>query len=318
MADKTMRAIRFHKYGNAEELVLDQIPQPGKPGEGQVLVRVHAAGVNPIDTAIRAGYLHQMMPMQFPAIPGIEMAGVVEEVGPGVPKFQKGQSVYGNLLMDIGRGSYAEYMLANAATLAPMPKNLDYDHAATVLHGARTAWTGLFELGNLQPGQRVLIHGAAGGMGIYAVQLAHWKGAHVIATTSAQNVDFVTALGADEVIDYTKTRFEDVVRDVDLVIDGVGGETLERSWHTLKRGGMLVSALGSPSAETAAKHGVRCAQIGFSQDLAGILAQVTALVEAGKLKPYIRKVFTLEQATHAHLLSETRRGRGRIVLHIAD
>lgn len=318
MSEHTMKAVRFHRYGSAEELVLEKIPHPGKPSESQVLVRVHAAGVNPIDTAIRSGYLHSMMPVNFPAIPGIEMAGVIEEIGPGVKHLHKGQSVYGNLLFDIGRGSYAEYMLANANSIMPMPKNQDYDHAATVLHGARTAWTGLFELGNLQPGQRVLIHGAAGGVGIYAVQLAHWKGAHVIGTTSTSNVDFVSALGADEVIDYTKTRFEDVVQNVDLVFDGVGGETMERSWQTLKKGGMLVSAVGAPSEETAAQHGVRYAQIGFPQDFANILKQVTALVEAGKLKPFVRKVYTLDQAAHAHLHSETRRGRGRIVLHIAD
>ena len=318
MANHTMRAVRFHKYGSAEELVLENIPRPDKPGEGQVLVRVHAAGVNGIDTLIRAGYMHNMMPMSFPATPGVEMAGVIEDVGPGVDHLKSGQSVYGNPLFDIGRGTYAEYMLANASTVVPMPSNLDYDHAATVLHGARTAWTGLFELGDLQPGQRVLIHGAAGGVGIYAVQLAHWKGAHVIATTSTHNVDFVSALGADEVIDYTQTRFEHVVHDVDLVFDGVGGETMERSWYVLKKGGMLVSAIGMPSPEMAAQHGVRCAAIGFSQDLPSVLKQITALVEAGKLKPYIRKVYTMDQAVHAHLHSETRRGRGRIVLHIAD
>lgn len=318
MSQQMMRAVRFHKYGHAEELVLDQIPRPDKPGEGQVLIRVHSAGVNPVDTALRAGYMHGMIPVSFPAIPGVEMAGVVEDVGPGVNKFKKGQSVYGNPIFDIGRGSYAEYMLANANTIVPMPSNLDYDHAATVLHGARTAWTGLFEQGNLQPGQRVLIHGAAGGVGIYAVQLAHWKGAHVIATTSTHNVDFVRALGADEVIDYTQIRFEHAVKDIDLVFDGVGGETMERSWQVLKKGGMLVTAIGNPSEETAAKYGVRCAMVGFPKDLASILSQVTALVEAGKLKPYVRKIYTLEQATHAHLHSETQRGRGRIVLHIAD
>ncbi|MBI5652709.1 MAG: NADP-dependent oxidoreductase [Chloroflexi bacterium] len=318
MAQQTMRAIRLHKYAQAQELVLENIPRPEKPGEGQALVRVHAAGVNPIDTALRAGYMQNLIPISFPATLGIEMAGVVEEVGPGVTNLKKGQAVYGNLLYDIGRGSYAEYMLANANTIVPMPKNLDYDHAATVLHGARTAWSGLFELGDLQAGQRVLIHGAAGGVGIYAVQLAHWKGAYVIATTSTQNVEFVRSLGADEVIDYTKTKFEHTVHDVDLVFDGVGGETLEESWHTLKRGGMLVSTIGTPSEEKAAQHGVRCAQVGFPKDLANILSQVTALVEAGKLKPFVRKVYTMDEAVHAHLHSETRRGRGRIVLRIAQ
>ncbi len=318
MAAKMMRAICFNRFGGAEELVLQDIPCPTEPGENQVVVRVYASGVNPFDAALRAGYMQDYVPVSFPVIPGVEMSGVIEEVGPGVDKFRVGQPVYGNLLSEIGRGSYAEYVLASTSSIAPMPSNLDYDQAATVLHGARTAWMGLFELGDLKPGQRVLIHGAAGGVGVYAVQLAHWKGAYVIATTSTLNVDFVRSLGADEVIDYSQNPFENMVHDVDLVFDGVGGQVLDRSWQVLKRGGMLVSTIAVPSEETAAQYGVRCAQVGFPKDLPSILQQVTALVEEGKLKPFVRKVFKMEEVTQAHLLCETLRGRGRIVLHIAD
>lgn len=318
MAAQMMRAARFHRYGSAEELVIEQIPRPGGPAAEQVLVRVHAVGVNPIDVAVRGGHVHHRVPVSFPAIPGVELAGTVEEVGPGVTRFQKGDAVYGNALYDLGNGTCVEYILMSIHLLAPMPRNLDFDHAATVAHGARTAWSGLFELGNLQAGQQILIHGGAGGVGIYAIQLAHWKGAHVIATSSKQNHEFLHALGADEVIDYTQTKFEEVVHDADMVFDLVGGDTMERSWQVLKRGGILVSATGFPSQETADHYGVRCDRVMYPKDLQGILTQVTALIEAGQLKPFIRKVFTLDEATHAHLLTETRRGRGRVVIHLAN
>ena len=318
MATPMMRAARFHRYGSAEELVIEEIPRPGSPTEKQVLVKVHATGVNPIDVAVRGGHVHNRLPISFPAIPGVELSGTVEEVGPEVTRFKKGDAVYGNNLFNIGNGTLVEYILMPEQTLAPMPRNLDFDHAATVAHGARTAWTGLFELGDLQAGQRILIHGGAGGVGMYAVQLAHWKGAYVIATSSKHNHEFLHSLGADEVIEYTQTKFEDVVHDVDMVFDLVGGDTMERSWQVLKKGGILVSATGFPTKEAAEQHGVRSDRVMYPKDLQYILTQVTALVEAGQLKPFIRKIFTLEEATHAHLMTETRRGRGRVVIHIAD
>jgi len=203
-------------------------------------------------------------------------------------------------------------------TISPMPRNLSFDEAASVAHGARTAWSGLFEYGDLQPGQRVLVQGGSGGVGMYAVQFAHLKGAYVIATTSTKNVEFVRELGADEVIDYTQTNFEDVVHGVDMVYDSVGGEVLDRSWQTLKSGGFLISAVGFPSEETAKNFGVRTARVMFPKDLLFILEQVTTLVETGKVKCHIREIFSMDQASQAHALCETRHGRGRIILHIAD
>jgi len=318
MSTEMMRAVRFHNFGSPEVLVIDSIPRPPSPGEGQVLVRVRAAGVNPFDVGMRAGLLQNRVPITLPAIPGVELSGTIEEVGPGVTNFAKGQAVFSNTVANIGNGSSVEYMLLPANTVAPMPRNLDFDQGASVIHGARTAWSGLFEYGDLQPGQRILIQGGAGGVGIYVTQLAHLKGAHVIATTSTVNVEFARALGADEVIDYTQTNAEEVVHDVDMVYDTVGGEVMERSWQTLKKGGTLISAVGFPAEDTAKKFEVHSARVMFPKDLPAILKQVTTLVEAGELKPHIRKIFPMEQAAQAHALCETRHGRGRIVLHIAD
>ena len=318
MSTEMMRAVRFHRFGPPEVLVVDSIPHPPSPGAGQVLVRVRAAGVNIIDTGIRAGLLQNRIPITLPAIPGVELSGTIEEVGPDVTTFAPGQAIYSNCIQNVGNGSAVEYMLLPISTVFPMPRNLSFDQAATVAHGARTAWSGLFEYGNLQPGQCVLVQGGSGGVGIYAVQLAHLKGAYVITTTSTQNIEFVRELGADEVIDYNTTNFKDVVKDVEMVYDCVGGEVMENSWQVLKRGGTLVSAVGFPSEETANKFGVGAARVMFPKDLQSILLRVTSLIEEGKLKPHIRKIFSMEEAAEAHALCESRHGRGRIIIHIAD
>ncbi len=224
----TMHAIQVHTYGDATQLRLEQISQP-KPQEGDVLVRVHAAGVNALDWKIRSGLMKSVMPSTFPYVPGIELAGVVERVGPGVTTFQPGQAVYGHT----AGGAYAEYSLVPAQTLAPKPTSLTFDDAATVPIGALTAWQALFDSGQLQAGQRVLILGGSGGVGIFAVQFAHSKGAYVITTTSTSNVDFVQALGADTVIDYTQMHVEDAVQDVDLVFDTVGDAATASALATL-------------------------------------------------------------------------------------
>jgi NADPH:quinone reductase-like Zn-dependent oxidoreductase len=318
MSAEMMRAVRFHSFGPPEVLVVDSIPRPLSPRDGQVLVRVRAAGVNPFDAGMRAGLLQNRVPITLPAIQGVELSGTIQEVGPDVTTFDKGQAIYSNTVGSLGNGSNAEYMLLPVNTVSPMPGNLSFDEAASIAHGARTAWSGLFEYGNLQPGQRILVQGGSGGVGMYVVQLAHLKGAHVISTTSTKNIEFVRELGADEVIDYSQTNFEDVVNDVDMVYDCVGGEVMERSWQTLKRGGTLVSAVGFPSEETANTFGVSAARVMFPKDLLSILRQVTSMIEAGTLKSHIRKTFSMEQAAEAHTLCETRHGRGRIILHIAD
>ncbi len=308
MATRNIKAIQVHSHGSSDQLKLEEIPLP-EPQEGQVLVRVHAAGVNPADWKVREGMFGQMT---FPYVPGADLAGVVEKIGPIVTAFEPGQQVYGR---SVG-GSYTEYALAPASALALMPQTLSFDEAAAIPVGATTAWQGLFESGKLQAGQRVLILGGAGGVGLFAVQFAHWKGAHVISTTSAANVDFVRSLGAETVIDYRKTRVEDAVQDVDLVFDTVGGEAMATVLPTLKRGGTLVTIAGQPDQARANELGVHTRS--FSANVnSGLLYTFAQLIVAGQLKPVVGPVFALTEAGKAQELSQGGHGRGRIILHIA-
>lgn len=203
MPDHTMRTVHFYAYGGPEQLVVEQVPRP-QPQTGEVLVRVYAAGVNPIDWKVRKGLFKDLRPVPLPFTPGSELAGTVELPGPGVTAFEVGQAVYGRG----AQGAYADYAVIPAGSLAHKPRNISFDQAASVPVGARTAWMALFSLADLQAGQRVLVHGAAGGVGNYAVQLARWKGAHVIGTASITNLEFVRSLGAEIVIDYHTTPFE--------------------------------------------------------------------------------------------------------------
>jgi len=311
MATQMMQAIQVHDYGDADQLKLERIPRP-EPQEGEVLVRVHAAGVNPVDWKIRAGWMKDFRPSTFPYVPGADLAGVVEQVGPGVTAFQPGQAVFGRS----SKGSYAEYAIAPANALALKPKPLSFDEAATIPIGATTAWQGLFDYGNLQAGQRVLVLGGAGGVGLFAVQFARWKGAHVIATTSTKNVDFVRSLGAETVIDYTKTRLEDEVRDIDLVFDSVGGAVLASVWPTLKRGGTLVEIAGQPDEAKARELGVRIARFS-AQVNSELLSTFARLIDEGQIKVTVGAVFPFSEAAQAQKLCESGHGRGRIILHIA-
>jgi len=311
MSTQTIKAIQVHDYGNADQLKLEQIPQP-QPQHGEVLVRVRAAGVNPADWKLRSGMMKAFWSATFPYVPGADLAGVVEKVGPGVTAFQPGQAVFGRS----SNGSYAEYSTAPANALAPKPESLSYDEAATIPVGATTAWQGIFDHGNLQPGQRVLILGGAGGVGLFAVQFARWKGAHVIATASTRNIDFVRSLGAETVIDYTKTRVEDEVHNIDLVFDTVGGTALPTAWPTLKRGGTLVSIAGQPDEAKARELGIRIARFS-AQVNSELLNTFAQLIDEGQVKTVVGAVFQLSEAGKAQELSQGGHGRGRIVLHIA-
>jgi len=312
MSTQTIRAIQVHDYGNADQLKLEQIPRP-EPQEGEALVRVYAAGVNPVDWKIRAGGLKAFRPATFPYVPGADLAGVVEKVGRGVSAFQPGQEVFGRS----SQGTYAEYSIVPANALALKPKALSFEEAATIPVGATTAWQGLFDHGDLQAGQRVLILGGAGGVGIFAVQFARWKGAHVISTASTGNVDFVRSLGAETVIDYTKTRVEDEVREVDLVFDTVGGAALASAWPTLKRGGTLVSIAGQPDEAKARELGVRSARFS-AQVTSELLSTFAQLIDAGEVKVVVGATFPLSEAGKAQDRSESGHGRGRIILRVAE
>lgn len=310
MTTQTIKAIQVHNYGDADQLKLEQIPQP-EPQEGEVLVRVYSAGVNPMDWKIRAGYLKDYMPTTFPYVPGADLAGVVEKVGPGVTKFQPGQEVFGRG----SQGTYTEYAIAPEKMLALKPKMMSFDQAATIPVGATTAWQGLFDHGNLQAGQRLLILGGAGGVGLYAVQFAHWKGAHVIASTSTSNVDFVRSLGAEAVIDYTKMRVEDEVHNVDLVLDTVGGTALDGALPTLKRGGTLITIAGQSDEVKARELGVRTAR--FSAQInSELLSTFAKLIDEGQIKTVVGETYSLSEVGKAHEISQSGHGRGRIILQV--
>ncbi len=311
MSTQTISAIQVHAYGDANQLKFEQIARP-EPQAGEVLVRVYAAGVNPIDWKIRSGALKSFMQQTFPYVPGSELAGVVAEVGPDVTAFQVGQEVFGRG----SHGSYTQYGIASATALALKPKPLSFDEAATLPVGATTAWQGLFDHGNLQEGQRVLILGGAGGVGLFAVQFARWKGAHVISTASTDNVDFVRSLGAETVIDYTKNNVADEVHDVDLVFDTVGGAARDNAWPTLKRGGTLITIVGQTDEAKAKEFDVRTGR--FSAQLTSeLLSKFAQLVDEGHVKPVVGVTFPLSKAAQAQALSQGGHGRGRIILQVS-
>jgi NADPH:quinone reductase-like Zn-dependent oxidoreductase len=281
------------------------------------LIRVHAASVNAIDWKARAGYVKDYIPLPLPFIPGWDVSGIVEAVGSGVAKFKKGDEVHARPDgTRNGKGTHAEYVVVKETEAALKPKSIDHVHAAAIPVVALTAWQALFDQAGLSKGQKILIHGAAGGVGSVAVQLAKWKGAHVIGTASGHNQAFLRELGVDEPIDYEKTRFEDVVHDVDVVLDTLGGDTLKRSWKVLRKGGILVSIVAPPSADEAAKHGVRSTFFS-AHPSSSQLSEIAKLVDAGKLKPIVETVLPLFDARRAHELSETGHARGKTVLKVA-
>jgi NADPH:quinone reductase-like Zn-dependent oxidoreductase len=309
-----MKAVRIHEYGGVDVLRLEDAPRP-EPGPGEVLVRVHAAAVNPVDWKVRAGHLKDWLKYKLPMIPGWDFSGVVESAGSGADGWRAGMEVYAR--PDLSRdGAYAEYIAVRESEIAAKPKSVDHIQAAAIPLTALTAWQALFDASGLQAAQKVLIHAAAGGVGHFAVQLAKWKGAFVAGTASARNHDFLRQLGVDQPIDYNSVRFEDVARDFDVVLDTLAGETRARSWGVLKKGGILVTILGQPSQEDAKAHGVRAAGI-FVQPNAAQLAEIATLVDSGKLKPNIESVFPLAEAAKAHALGETNHVRGKIVLRVA-
>jgi NADPH:quinone reductase-like Zn-dependent oxidoreductase len=308
-----MNAVRIHGYGGPEVLAYEKADRPSA-GPGEVVIRIAATSVNPFDAALRAGYMTQYMTPSFPLILGTDIAGTVDAVGEGVAGLAVGDEVYarGGVYRD---GAYAEYAAVAASDVARMPGSTPPTTAAALPHVSLTAWQALFELGGLTSGQTVLIHGAAGGVGHIASQLARWKGAHVIGTGS-RNLDLVRELGVEDAIDYTSTRFEDVVGDVDLVIDTVGGDTQERSWSILRPGGILVSMVQPPSDERAAEHGVRAAFVASAPPIAATLTELAKLVDAGLVRPVIETVMPLSDVRQAHELIEERHTRGKIVLEV--
>ncbi|MEJ8306456.1 NADP-dependent oxidoreductase [Saccharibacillus sacchari] len=306
--NNNMQAILVDRYGDADVLELRETPRP-QPQENEVLVRISFAAMIPLDWKIRNGWLEQVFPIAFPYTPGFYASGIVETVGSKVSALQPGDRVFGDL-----RSSYAQYAVATEEALVKLPESISLEDAAAIKAGADSAWKALFLEGNLQSGQTVLVHAAAGGVGQFAVQLAKWKGATVIGTASATNIEFVKSLGADVVIDYRSEDFSKLVNDVDLVVDTVGGDTEQRSWDVLKRGGILVSLVGDPDAAQAEAHGVT-AKFNTVFATREHLLQIVDLLADGTLKMETGRVYPLSQASEAQRFSEQRRGRGRILLN---
>ena len=310
-----MRSVTIEEFGGAEVLHVAEAAKPA-PANGEVLVRVRAAGVNPIDYKTRAGQgvTRSWQGSPFPLILGWDVSGVVEESR--ALGFKPGDEVYGMVRFPARGSAYAEYVAAPASDLAPKPRTLDHIHAAAVPLAALTAWQALFTTAELQPGQTVLVHAAAGGVGHLAVQLAKWKGTRVIGTCSARNIDFVKSLGADQVIDYTREDFAELVRDVDVVFHTIAANLRAGSFRTLKKGGFLVSITGPVPPEEAAPFGARATFV-LVRPRADQLREIAALVDSGRIRVVIDKTFRLEDAREAHRHVEGGHTRGKVVLEVA-
>jgi NADPH:quinone reductase-like Zn-dependent oxidoreductase len=310
-----MKAIRIHNYGGPEVLRYEDAPRP-RVKNGEVLIRVHAAGVNPLDWKVRAGDLKKFIQHKLPLIPGWDVSGVVAEVGAGVSQFKKGDEVFA--MADPTRdGAYADYIAIHATALGLKPKSLHHVRAAATPVSVLTAWRSLFDLGHLESGQRILIHGGSGGVGHFAVQLAKWKGAYVVATASTENQELLRKLGADEAIDYTTQKFEDVAHNIDIVLDTIGGETQQRSWLVLNKAGALISLVQPPSEQKANQFRVR-GMMSSVQPNGAQLSAIAKLIDSAKLRPIIDRILPLSEARRAHELSESRHVRGKIVLRVKD
>ena len=308
-----MKAVVAHEYGAPEVLKFEEVPRP-EPKEDEVLVRVIASGVNPADPLTLSGKYAREFGTHLPLIPGYDIAGVVEKTGAKVTKLKAGDAVYGYPTFG---GGWAEYVTVRQWEVAAKPKTLNFAEAAAVPMGALTAWQALVDTAQLHPGQTILVHGGSGGVGGFAVQIAKARGARVIATASTANQDLLKQLGADVAIDYTKTRFEDVAKDVDAVLDPVGKETLARSYGVLKKGGIVMSLVARPDPVELEKRGIRGAAISVHPD-AEDLAEIARLIDAGKIKPVVTEVLPLSEAIAAQRQAETHHTRGKLVLRIAD
>ncbi len=308
-----MKAVCIHSFGGPEVLKLETIEVP-QPKEDEVLIKVHAASINPVDYKIRAGQYPPVKEQQLPKVLGRDVSGKIQRCGRAVRDFHEGDAVYA--MLENEAGGYAEYVAVKAKLCSPKPDSLDYPAAAAIPLAGLTARQGLFDEGNLHAGQRVLIHGGAGGVGHLAIQFAKAKGATVVTTVSSQDMEFVRSLGADEVVDYKNERFEDTVHDVDLVFDLVAGDTQERSWSILKDGGTMVSTLAKPSQAKAREHHVRATNYIAHPDGAE-LAEIGRLVDEGKVKPHVLANYSLDHVAEAQQCLERQHPHGKVVLEIS-
>src|SRR5258707_120234 len=308
-----MKAVVAHEYGLPEVLKIEQLPRP-EPNEDEALVRVIASGVNPADPFSLSGKYAREFGTHLPLIPGYDIAGVVEKSGAKMTNLKAVDAVYGYPTFG---GGCADDVTVKEWEVAAKPKSLNFVEAAAVPMGALTAWQALVDVAKLQPGQTILIHGGSGGVGSFAVQIAKARGARVIATASTTNQDVLKQLGADVAVDYTKTKFENVTKDVDAVLDPVGKDTLARSYGVVKKGGIVISLVARPDPVELQKHGIRGAGISSHAD-ADDLSEIAQLIDAGKIKPIVTEVLPLTDAVKAQQQAATHHTRGKVVLRVAD
>ena len=305
------RVVRIHEFGDSSVLQHDDVAIP-EPGPGEVRVRVHAAGVNPVDYKIREGKYPMVTADDLPFAMGRDVSGVVDAVGDTVDSFDRGAAVHAM----VGRGGgYAQHAIVRAEEAAAVPRGLSHGEAASMPLAALTAWQGMIDHGDLREGQTVLIHGGAGGVGHFAVQIAKARGATVVTTAAAEDAPLLQELGADRVIDYRSQRFEEEAGDVDLVFDLIGGDTQDRSWSVLARGGALVSTLGEPSEEKARETDARATRF-LVQPNGTQLEEIDRVFLAGQLRPVIAESFPLERAAEAQDRLERGHSRGKVVLSV--
>ncbi len=310
-----MKAIRIHTYGGADTLQFEDAPVP-TPGDNEVLIRVQAAGVNPADWKIRDGALKDMFPLTFPATLGTDVAGVVVAVGKSVSSLKPGMHVYGTADMARG-GSYAQYAIAQAGAVAHKPGVLSAVEAASVPTVAMTAWQALHEIGRVQAYHKVLIHGAGGMVGLFAIQFAARAGAHVVALSRHENTHLIREMGASTVLDYDDVAFEQHVSGIDIALDTIGGEIRERTWRTLKPGGILITTSDPPSQDTAKEYGVRAAMVQMKPS-GFLLSDFADWLNTGELRTYVDKVYPLEQAAVAQEAQREHHARGKVVLTVSQ
>lgn len=308
-----MKAIVFDRYGGPEVLELREMPQPALRAN-DVLIEVHAASVNPVDWKIRSGLLKEMVRYDFPLIPGWDVAGIVVDAGSEVGGFKKGDAVFSRT--DIARnGTYAEYVAVDEKYVALKPSLLTYEEAASIPLVGLTAWQALVDFAAIKKGDRVLIHAGAGGVGTFAIQLAKDFCCYVATTCSTSNVEFVRSLGADLVVDYTKSDFTSELQGLDVVFDTLGGDIYRNSFKVLKHQGVMISILEQPDHELADRARVRAGYLFMHPD-GKELAQIADFIERGLIKPAVKHVLPLSDARKAHELSESRHAQGKIVLKV--
>jgi NADPH:quinone reductase-like Zn-dependent oxidoreductase len=304
-----MKAIRIHQYGSSDQLKVEEIETPTLKSN-QVLVNVHNVGVNPVDWKIREGLRKDKFPVDFPATVGQDFAGEIERIGIGVTDFKVGDAVYG-----FASGAYAEYVAASVEEIALAPHTLDFIEMASIPTAGLTAWQGLIDYAKLESGQRILIHGAGGGVGSIACQIAIWKDAHVIGTCSPDDREYLYGLGVDELLDYKKDNFEEMLEDIDVVLDLIGGETQKKSLNVLKPGGIIVTTVGGLDVKKLEGMGLRGTAMTMTRDGRG-LAQIAKLVDEGHINPRISCVLDLEDAARAQDFLQDGHPHGKVILEV--